>query len=239
VPDSHPKRAREHAPTSSVGVLMMLAAAAPLTAAACFASETCDTAPYYRCVDGMIYVGGCTGTEAIIGQCAQGCAADSMYANHSGCAYAVCRENEPKKAGDACQSETDCAPTDATVSTFAVTNTYLTCDAATHACVTTAPPAVSDWLAACDGALIADLQSQDEWFDNAVQDPSCAEGWCAVLRNGTTGCVANACTRRCTGDQDCPLGATCHYAEIAGCDYLPEPAYCKPGGPMAIGFTCP
>ena len=220
---------------SSCGVLIAAA-----SMGACFPEDRCDTAPYKRCAAGVIYEGGCGGPDRAVAQCAQGCSAEDAYGSYGTCPFVLCRENVPKKQGDACQAAADCVPTTARVSTFEVANTYLACDAATQACVATDPPVVTDWLAPCDAALIAGVAAQGEgqWLDAAIPDPSCAEGWCAVYRPATTGCIANACTRACAGDQDCPSGATCQNAEPAGCDFQTRPAYCKPGGPAGNGFTC-
>jgi hypothetical protein len=210
-----------------------------ISVCACWSQQKCDTVPYNRCAGGVLFAGGCGAADAVVGHCARGCKEEGIIAGYSACPFALCRENEPKKAGDACEAPDDCEPTRAVVSMFNVTNTYLACDATTQMCVNAAPAVIADWLQPCTAALIAQMTAdgQDYGFDTAVPDSGCSEKWCAVYRETGTSCVANACTRSCRGDQDCPQGSTCQRAVPAGCA-ADLPTYCKPGGPAAIGFTC-
>jgi hypothetical protein len=205
---------------------------------ACEHSAPCDTAPYRRCAGGAVFEGGCGG-ESIVATCAKGCIEDGMYAALTTCPLTLCRESLAKKEGDPCESATDCLPTPATWSNAGVVNTYLTCDVNTKACVATAAPVVAGWLDACSPSLIAQMASDggNYGFDSGVKDSGCSEGWCAVYRAVGTSCIANACTRGCTGDQECPRGSTCEPASPSGCD-LPQHGYCKPGGPAGNGFSC-
>jgi hypothetical protein len=204
----------------------------------CTQTPECDTAPYHRCVQGVVFAGGCGGQDAPVAQCAKGCASEGAYANLSACPVALCRENAPKKAGDPCQSEDDCLPTKATWSSTMVMNTNLTCDATTQTCVVTASPTVADWLKPCSPDVVARLaaEANGNGIAGAVADSGCAEGWCAFA-SGPGGCIANACTRQCTGDHDCPSGSICLYAAPASCTFDRMP-YCQPGGPAGIGFSC-
>jgi len=206
----------------------------------CEPSQSCDTSLYHWCSGGNVWFGGC-GSESIVARCAKGCAENGMYGGYNTCPLALCRENELKQEGESCQDASDCQPTAATVSTFEVVNTYLTCDAATHACATTGPPVVADWLSPCSPALVADVAAANQQayaYDAVFADPGCAEGLCAVHHVAGDSCIANGCTRGCTGDHECPSGSTCAYAVPAGCSSYSWPAHCKPGGPAAIGFTC-
>ena len=215
------------------------AVALALVLLACEPSTTipCDLPDSYSCVDGVVYLGGCT-QPRVAAQCVRGCA-DPGKSSAYNCPFSLCRENQAKTAGDACMTTTDCQPTVATVLGTAVYNTYLACDAATQTCVATDAPVVADWMAPCSPDLIAQLAAdgQTYGFASVTPDPGCAEGWCAVSRDVGGTCIANACTRTCTGDQDCPTGSTCVGAAPAGCfvDFQP---YCRPGGPAGNGFTC-
>ena len=200
----------------------------------------CDSADYLWCSGGNVWLGSCRGSS-IVAQCAKGCVMDEMRGGFNTCPLALCRENQLKREGESCDDASDCQPTAATVSTTAVDNTYLTCDAATRTCAPTDAPVVADWLAPCSPTLIADVAATNRTasgYDAVFPDPGCAEGWCAVHHDAGASCLANGCTRGCTGDHECPRGSTCAYAIPAGCSPYSWPAHCKPGGPAAIGFTC-
>jgi hypothetical protein len=204
----------------------------------CGQTVECDTAPYRRCAGGVVFEGGCGGPDSPVAQCAKGCAVEGMYAGLSTCPFALCQENSPKKEGDPCQIQDDCLPTEATWSSTMVTNINLRCDATTQKCVATASPTVADWMKPCSPEVVARLvaEANGNGIAGAIADPGCAEGWCAFA-SGLNSCIANACTRLCTGDQDCPNGSTCLYAAPASCpvDRMPN---CQPGGPAGIGFSC-
>ena len=147
----------------------------------------------------------------------------------------------PKKAGDPCQTDDDCRPTEAQSSRTMVTNTYLACDTAAKACVATAGPTVADWMKPCSPDVVAQIApaGSTRAFDRGAPDPGCAEGWCAAARVEGAACVANSCTRACTSDDQCPDGSTC-ILFVNGTDTCDTPpmGWCKPGGPAGIGFTC-
>jgi len=220
--------------TGPLAVALLLAT----TAACSSATAPCDGPPYLRCTGGMIYMGGCGAADRLVGQCAQGCLTDGALADGNGCPAAMCRESVPKTEGDPCQAAADCLPTLATWSATAVENPHLACDVGSHTCVAADPPVVAGWLQACSADLIGPMMDgQTYGFDTAVPDPGCGEGWCAVYREVGATCVANACTRPCTGDHQCPAGATCVGVIPGGCIRAVR-AYCKPGGPASVGFTC-
>jgi hypothetical protein len=207
----------------------------------CGSSEPfCDSADYMWCSGGNVWRGPCQSNE-IVFRCARGCIEDGKTAGANTCPVLLCRETLPKSAGASCQDEIDCQPTVATVSATAVENVYLTCDTGTQTCVTTGAPPIADWLKPCSATLIAEvaaLNDQARGYDAVFADPGCAEGLCAAHHVAGASCIANACTRGCTGDHDCPRGSTCANAVPAGCSSQSGPAYCQPGGPASIGFTC-
>jgi hypothetical protein len=205
----------------------------------CGRTTECDTAPYYRCAGGIVFEGGCGGSDSVVAQCAKGCAVDGMYAGLSACPLALCRENSPKEEGDVCETEDDCFPTQAVASATMISNVNLTCDLTTHRCVATASPTVADWKKPCSAEVVARLASEagGGGIAGVVPDSGCTEGWCAFA-SGLNSCIANGCTRLCTGDQDCPSESTCRYAGPPSCRVGLTP-YCEPGGPTGIGFSCP
>lgn len=201
-------------------------------------APACDTVPYYHCSGGVVFEGACNASEVTVALCAKGCAADGAKAGVSSCPADLCRENSPKNEGDPCQTEDDCRPTEATTSNTMVTNVTLTCDGTRQACVATASPTVADWMKPCSQDVIARIAGEAETGGRAgvTEDPGCAEGWCAFAATPNS-CVTNACTRLCTGDQDCPSGSTCEPAFPYACP-IGQMQYCLPGGPAHVGFSC-
>jgi hypothetical protein len=200
----------------------------------------CDSATVARCSGGVVSLWGCG--SGVVVECAYGCTEEGATANPT-CADALCKGPPPKMAGDPCQTAADCLPTPATWSSTEVTNTYLTCDTGTHTCVATDPPVVADWLKPCNPDVIERILGAQidagvsQGFDGVTADLGCAEGQCAIHREAGASCIANACTRVCTGDHECPRGSTCQgFTASAACGG--SPGYCKPGGPDGIGFTC-
>ena len=198
----------------------------------------CDGAPAYQCVAGVVSAVGCGG-ESIVFRCAEGCDVEGGFGNLNDCPQTLCRPRAQKKAGDSCATATECLPTPAISSSTDVPSSYLTCDTVTQTCIaTTEPPVVVDWLKPCSPTLIAQLSSNGPpEIDTAVQDPSCAEGWCAVFRAAGASCIANGCTRACTGDVGCPAGSRCAGAPVDGC-LGRSMGTCKPSGPSGAGLTC-
>jgi hypothetical protein len=201
-------------------------------------SPPCDTAPFLRCESGTVYEGGCGG-ESVAAQCAKGCAMEGQYTSLSACPLTLCRENAAKLVGDACVDGSDCTPTKAVSSSTAVTNLYLKCDLGSHTCVATDGPQVLDWLKPCSASVIAQVRATNDTtggYEGSDPDPGCAEGRCAVAHEIGASCIANACTRPCDSDDQCPSGSTCN-AEPLGCG-ASSMGYCEPGGPFRIGFSC-
>jgi hypothetical protein len=206
-------------------------------------AEECDAATYYTCTAGVVSLtstcGPGTGSSTPVATCAKGCGIarrDTLAV----CPSDLCRENVPKVAGDPCQGDDDCGPTQAESSTTMVTNTHLACDTSAHACVATAGPTVADWLKPCSADALAQIApAGTRAFDRGAPDPGCAEGWCAAARVEGAACIASSCTRACTSDDQCPGGSTCilFVNGTNACDTAPM-GWCKPGGPAGIGFTC-
>jgi hypothetical protein len=193
------------------------------------AVPACDTAPFFHCAAGTVFHGGCGGPESPVGQCARGCAVEGQYTGDVGCALGLCLENTPKKSGDPCADASDCAPTKATWSGTAITNTHLACDAGSRTCVATAAPVVADWRKPCGSSVIAHNAGVTYGYANAVADPGCAEGWCALDHQAGVSCTASACTRPCSGDAQCPDDSVCVALESVRCDG-PTKGYCAPAG---------
>lgn len=205
----------------------------------CLVAEECDAAPFYACTAGVVSQQGC-GSSMAVTTCAKGCGITRMSAALDVCPGDLCLENVPKKAGDGCQTDDDCRPVPAESSTTTITNTYLACDTAAHACIATAGPTVADWLKPCSPDVVARIgpAGSTRAFDRGAPDPGCAEGWCAAARVEGAACIANSCTRACTSDDQCPGASTC-ILFVNGTNACVAPmGWCKPGGPAGIGFTC-
>jgi hypothetical protein len=206
-------------------------------------AEECDAATYYTCSAGIVSLtSSCDGSRSStpIATCAEGCGTARMFDTLGVCPTDLCHENVPKKAGDPCQTDDDCRPTEAQSSTTMVTNTYLACDTAAKACVATPGPTVADWMKPCSADVLAQIgPAGTRAFDRGAPDPGCAKGWCAAARVEGAACVANSCTRACMSDDQCPAGSTCilFVNGTNACD-MPPMGWCKPGGPFGVGFTC-
>lgn len=208
----------------------------------CLLQSECDAAISYTCGAGVVFLtSSCNGSSSTpVGTCAKGCGIARMPDTLGVCPTDLCLENVPKVAGDPCQGDDDCRPTQAESSTTMVTNTHLACDTSTHACVATAGPTVADWLKPCSADALAQIApAGTRAFDRGAPDPGCAEGWCAAARVEGAACIASSCTRACTSDDQCPGGSTCilFVNGTNACD-TPPMGWCKPGGPAGIAFTC-
>lgn len=145
----------------------------------------------------------------------------------------LCQEGAPKHAGDACASEDDCRPTQATPNADgSVTSTYLTCDLGQQRCVAAPAPVVADWLSACGPAVQSYAGTGDR---GAVPDETCRGGACVFADDQLAGCLRQGCSAPCTGDQECPPGAVCDFKTFDGT------GVCKPGARNSIGYglSCP
>lgn len=173
--------------------------------------------------------------------CEKGCRSDGVryvdYFDPIG-PRLLCEEGRPKKAGDRCVSNADCAPTVATkTSETTVENTYLRCDVDAGRCVDAPAPVIADYLAPCglDSSKVP-MGSHGEVSASACPSNVCLYAW-------TTTCFAEGCTALCAGDHECPPGSVCQPPTYY---YGDEPApgapygYCKPGplNVYGVGLTC-
>ncbi len=162
-----------------------------------------------------------------IGNCRLGCGPPEQInkIDVDRCPLALCRDQLPKRPGDACISDDECGPTraepagqtetpdggsDALPDANGLRQIYLRCDIYTRACVERQAPMLADWLGPCDAALLA-AQASD--ITGHIPDPSCSGGVCVVaeahqgLSDWT--CRPQGCSLRCSGDDECPQGAFC------------------------------
>jgi hypothetical protein len=154
--------------------------------------------------------------HGVVTTCSKGCNAAAMN-GPTNCPQAICRENAPKAAGDACQADDDCRPTPATASG----NVYLRCDTGTGKCVTAGPPVLGDWLEACTPSAVESLRGITTPF-RVFADTKCSAGACAAAGRET--CIAQGCTQPCRSDDECPAGSVC------------SEAACNPFDSMKRGF---
>ncbi len=73
----------------------------------------------------------------------------------------------------------------------------------------------------------------------AAPDPSCSGGRCVIYVPHDQACVYQGCSRECTADHDCPVGAVCQEAPTSCGINGPRPGYCKPGPLNQIGVGLP
>jgi hypothetical protein len=171
-------------------------------------------------------------------QCERGCATDRLQgAGLFACALEICNEHFPKQPGGNCARDEDCRPTRATgTPDGGVTQTYLRCDTTAGRCVETAAPVVSDWLRACDPAVLA---GRDKGSFGAAPDPSCSGGVCVHFVPHDQSCIYQGCSKRCRADHDCPAGSVCQDLEPLCGISPPRDGYCKPGPLNLIGAGLP
>src|ERR1043165_5613253 len=104
-------RATARAAKAAIGVAL----AVILGSCGAQSTSSCDTAQYFSCVDGVVYLQGCV-ERSVAAHCVQGCADPGKYKGYYGCPFSLCRENQPKSTGDACTTAAASQPTVATAS---------------------------------------------------------------------------------------------------------------------------